>query len=385
MSAQRVDVGSSPTGQPQTDAVPESRSVQWGARLLNATLWFWTIVLFTFVAFTTLVFWPVKEPDLSITHDFGIGFDLSPSYATVAVSYPNGSVQPIARVEGNGAYREMMLRLSLPSSRRIHRPYDDMGEVIGDIPRQMWRRTLMKFGIAPSRDVGTLRDMIHALRDDASSFVGEPVSAAAISIPHLTALYGDDLHDAFELLSLIYLEFYRFWSYRPIRTTIAAYAGNGWGLCRDYRNATACREEYELMRHQYALAVEYTHTGLLASQADVGAANWVEEIPAREDLRLGYDARDEASYWERVREMLLSPVVDSAILRNITMVIVSGDAAEKPRFREVLAEVIDDVAGVPHPEILDRDPEFSAAKGTAELAKRAIFEQVGERDPVSEL
>lgn len=51
------------------------------------------------------------------SHDFAIGFDLAPSYGTVAVAYPNGSTFPIAKVEGDFMYKEMMYRLSLDSSR----------------------------------------------------------------------------------------------------------------------------------------------------------------------------------------------------------------------------------------------------------------------------
>ncbi|KAI1175422.1 hypothetical protein F4777DRAFT_550724 [Nemania sp. FL0916] len=73
----------------------------------------------------------------SVNHDFGIGFDLSPSYGTVSVSYSDGFIQPIARVEGDKAYREMMLRLSPTSSQHLHKPYRHLGDSIGDILRQI--------------------------------------------------------------------------------------------------------------------------------------------------------------------------------------------------------------------------------------------------------
>ncbi|KAI0460064.1 hypothetical protein F5B21DRAFT_129515 [Xylaria acuta] len=384
MSTGPLDFEPLPPGQPQTAAIPESIPAQRKMSLLKAILWFWAILVFLFVAWVLLLLLPKKQQHLSITHDFGIGFDLSPSYATVAVSYPNGSIQPIARVEGNAAYREMMLRLSLPSSKHLHKPYADVSESIGDVPRQIWRDTRKKLFLPSSRDVGTLSKMIHALRDQASDFVGEPVSAAAISIPHLAALYGDDLHDAFEYLSLIYLEFYSFWNFRPIPATIAAYAGNGLGLCRNYRDAAACREEESHFLPRYALAVGYTHTSLTTSQAIVGSAYNVEESPALENLRLGYDARHEESYWETVQHMLQSPVLDTWIPRNFSMVLLFGDATEKPRFREVLRGVVDDVLSG-QIDIVDQQPEFSAAKGVAELAKRAIFKQIKDPDTTSEL
>ncbi|KAI0547881.1 hypothetical protein F4679DRAFT_552435, partial [Xylaria curta] len=387
MSAEPVDAESLPSNQPQT-AVLGPRSVQRNINPLKAACCFVAIALLTFVIGIVLIlalqFVPKKQQHLSITHDFGIGFDLSPSYATVAVSYPNGSIHPITRIEGDGAYREMMLRLSLPSSKHIHQPYDNVGESFADAPRQIWRDTLKRLRLPASRDVGTLSRMIRALREQASNFVGEPVSAAAISIPHLAALYYEDLRDAFEYLSLFYVKSDPVWYFRPLRTTLAAYVGNNRGLCRDYKDVAACREEGNHIPRQCALAVGYTHTSLTTSLAEIAGSRSVEEIPALENLRLGYDARHEESYWEIVRHMLRSPVVDSWVQRNITMVLLSGDATEKPRFREVLGEVINDVLGE-YVEIIDQQPEFSAAKGAAELAKIAIFRRKKELDSVSEL
>ncbi|KAH9991514.1 hypothetical protein F4779DRAFT_632020 [Xylariaceae sp. FL0662B] len=387
MSMGPVDFESSSPGQPQSAAVSESRSIQRKMELPKASRCFGAILLFAFVAWVLLLSFPEKQPHLSITHNFGIGFDLSPSYAAVAVSYPNGSIQPIARVEGDGTYREMMLRLSLlPHNTCISQPYQDVGEAIRDSARRTVRNTRKKLGLPSSGDVGTLSNMIQALRNQASKFVGEPVSAAAISIPHLAALYGiRTLRDAFEYLSLAYLEFFPFSNFRPIHASIAAYAGNGLGLCGDYRDAAACEEEELHISSWFALAVSYTHTSLTASQAHVSNAYYLEETPTLENLRLGYDARhEEESYWEAVRDMLRSPVVDSPVQRNISMVLVFGDATEKLRFREVLEEVVEDVIGS-EPEIVDQDPEFSAAKGAAELAKRAIFRQMEKLDTGSEL
>ncbi|XDG03115.1 hypothetical protein ABKA04_002730 [Annulohypoxylon sp. FPYF3050] len=384
MSTGPVDVESSSPNNPQIVAISESRPISRKMKLPKASRCFGVILLFVFVALVLLLSFPKKQRHLSITHDFGIGFDLSPSYATVAVSYPNGSVKSIARVEGDGAYRDMMLRLSLTSSQHLHRPYQNVGKAIDDIPRQIWRDTRKKLGLPSSGDVGTLSKMIRALQDQAEDFIGEPVSAAAISIPHLAALYGEDLYDAFEYLSLVYLEFFPFSNFHPIHTSIAAYDGNGLGFCSDYRDVEACKEEELHIPSRFALAISYTHTSLTTSQARISNAYYVEEVSALENLHLGYDERDGESYWEVVQDMLQYPILDSAIPRNFSMVILSGDAADKPRFREVLQGVVDNVIGG-EPEVVDRRPEFSAARGTAELAKRAIFREINKLSTDSEL
>lgn len=248
-----------------------------------------------------------------------------------------------------------------------------------DMPRQEMRRIRKRLGLPASRDVGTVSNMIRALRDKATEFVGEPVLAAAISIPHLAALYGEDLSDAFEHLSLVYLEFFPFWNLRPIHATIAAYVGNGLGLCGDYRDPAACPQEEGHDPRLFALSVPYTHTSLTTSQAWLTRSLYLQEVQASENLRLGYNARHEESYWETVRDMLRFPVVDSVIPRNFSMVLLFGDATEKPRFRNVLEEVVDDVIDG-EPVIIDQQPEFIAAKGTAELAKREIFRRRTEPD-----
>lgn len=260
------------------------------------------------------------------------------------------------------------------------KPYQNVGEAISDIARQTLRDARKKLGLPSSRDVKVLSNMIRALQDQALQFVGEPIRAATISIPHLAALYGQDLLDAFQYLGLVYLEFYPFNNFNPIPASMAAYAGNGFGFCADYRNITACEEEELQIPAFFALTIGYTHSGLTASQARLGSAYYIREEITIEDLTLGYDVMhdcphgDGDAYWEAVRNVLRYPVVTSRIQRNFSKVLLYGDAVEVLKFREALEEELEEhVEGTP--EIVDGEPEFSAAKGVAEMAKRAIFRQ----------
>ncbi|KAJ4392139.1 hypothetical protein N0V93_005762 [Gnomoniopsis smithogilvyi] len=351
-----------------------------------------TVALFVFVASILLLSLPNKQIENVLppeVGEFGIGFDLSPSYATVAVSYPNGSVQPIARVEGDQAYRELMIRLSQPSSQHLHKPYQNVGEAISDTARRTIREARKRISLPSSRDVGVLSNMVQALRGQALNAVGEPIRAATISTPHLAALYGEDLIDAFSYIGIVYLEFFPFNNFRPIHASIAAYAGNGLGFCADYRNVTACEEEEEQIRAFFALTIGYTHCSLTVSQARLGNAYYIREEITLEDLTLGYGARQghpggEDAYWEAVRNVLRYPVVTSAIQRDFSKVLVYGDAADIPKFREVLEEALGEVLEG-SPEIVDRQPEMCAAMGVAEMAKRAIFRQRQELDTNPEL
>jgi hypothetical protein len=75
-----------------------------------------------------------------------------------------------------------------------------------------------------------------------------------------------------------------------------------------------------------------------------------------------------------VRDVLRFPIVTSPIWRNITKVQLSGDTAQIPKFREILKEVVYELI-YRDLKIIDHDPVSSAARGVAELAKRAIFNQ----------
>jgi hypothetical protein len=48
-----------------------------------------------------------------------VGFDLNHDHGTAAVSYPDGTLQEVARLEGSSEYRETMRKLSLWSSTHL--------------------------------------------------------------------------------------------------------------------------------------------------------------------------------------------------------------------------------------------------------------------------
>lgn len=242
-------------------------------------------------------------------------------------------------------------------------------------------------GRPASTDVGTLSEMIVRLKAEAETFVREPITAASISIPRLAALYYEDIADTFEYLSLNNVVFFPFET-QPIHATNAVYAGHGRGFCDDYRNVTACNHEESFMPLVYILAISYTNNSLTASQARFGAASRVEESPAITNLSLGYSSRPDGSddiYWEQVRDVISAAILTSTAERNVTKVMVWGEAARQPKFREVLDEVVDNVLAYRDPETIAGNSVFSGAEGAAEFAKRAIYAQRTEQDQRADL
>jgi hypothetical protein len=56
---------------------------------------------------------------------------------------------------------------------------------------------------------------------------------------------------------------------------------------------------------------------------------------------------------------------------NVTKVLLWGEAANEPKFREILNEVVNRTYG--GLDMIDEDPIYSGARGAAEFAKRAIY------------
>ena len=107
--------------------------------------------------------------------------------------------------------------------------------------------------------------MITALKSKAEEHTGYEILAAVVTVPHLLALYAEDILDALEYCGLQHLRI-------PVRVdlvveTSAAYAGYGFGLCADYTNFTACHAE-EDVPWDYVSAIVFYQKG---SDSDVNS------------------------------------------------------------------------------------------------------------------
>jgi len=137
------------------------------------------------------------NPAEAVQPDFGVGFELTASYGSAAVSFSNGTVSTIAKIEAEDGYKEVLQRLSLYSSRHPSPPYDNLGDSWDDMPRQYLRSARKAIGLPASSDVGFLAKMLSDLRASVEERVG-PITSAGVTTLHLVALYDEDLHDAFE-------------------------------------------------------------------------------------------------------------------------------------------------------------------------------------------
>ena len=252
-----------------------------------------------------------------------------------------------------------------------------MGEMLRDEPRQAKRRARKTAGLPASEDVAVLSTMVASLREAAESHLGHGIDSAAATMPHLIALYFEDIHDSFEYLNLNYLDMPV--RYGQLRETSTTYAGYGLGLCSNYTDLVTCKAEQQAMPDDVVMAVLYTASALTVTLSVMKSAYYLWEPPYRhiEDFDLGSDAKhdnpNEAYYWERVRDRLREIMVTHQYYERPSKVLLLGENAHEEEFQRILNEALRSVMD-PLPETYQVDAEYVAALGAAEMAKRAPWD-----------
>jgi hypothetical protein len=319
----------------------------------------------------------MSNSNKSLGLPFGVGFDLTASYGSAAVSFSNGTIVTVAQIPGDQDYNDVLRRLSLAASQHLSPPYNKVGEVWDDMPRQYLRKARKAVGLPASQDVGHLAKMLSGLRTVVEERVG-PVMTAGVTTMHLAALYDEDLHDAFEYVGLKYITFpIGAVGHNILYETSAAYAGYGYGLCSDYKgDPEACKNEQWNMTDQVVMAVVYTDTALSVSLSDLASAYALWEPPYRYlvDFDLGYQASllSTAEYWAKLELKLGEILVEYPNYERPSMVMLMGDRTEEPKFRATLNKVLSDQMQE-SPEVMSEGGRGIAARGAAEMAKREIF------------
>lgn len=243
--------------------------------------------------------------------------------------------------------------------------------------RQLRRKARKAIGLPASQDVGHLAKMLSDLRNLVEEQIGKPIDSAGAATLNLVALYPEDLQDAFEYVGLRYLTF-------PVRydvlyETSAAYAGYGYGLCSDYTDRNACKQEQVDMPSDVVMAVLYTRTALTVSLSVIKSAYYLYEPLDRHllDFSLGYDARslstDEEDYWDAVGSKLEQILIKNPYYKRPAKVLLMGDCVRDENFQRTLKKAMgNQMAQLP--EILIEDSEGIAAKGAAVFATRVPYD-----------
>ena len=252
-----------------------------------------------------------------------------------------------------------------------------------DLPRRMLREIRKKLGLPASRDVGILSKMIRKLHAAAESFIGEPVYIAKASIPDFAyALYSEDIYEAFEYLQLSYLEIQPWQDWKPIYTSDAAYAAYNTRICSNYTKSSPCdgqslhhADPTHFQDYPHVLIAYYTRTELEVRIEKT--AYTIIQAPDSCNSSLGHnslqDAPDKDTYWDEVRQTIRGSK-QYRMNDNVTQLLVTGDAAQSPEFRQVLKEETGSMFEK-ELETFDEYPVFAAARGVARLVMVELWKQ----------
>jgi hypothetical protein len=281
---------------------------------------------------------------------------------TAAVKHYNGTINHIALIPGTEDYHGLLSRLAVSFS----------------VPQQSflerWHRRLNKSLGRPSTvDVGILSEMLSSLRQASEKHLAVSLNRVVVTAPQLPGLIREDLADAIEFAGLgSWLEYplpYPTMLYAPN----AAYAGNGHGLCKEWKNVYACWEEAEIgeIPRETVLGVTYTNTTLQASVSRITYA--FDKTTDRHAAfpELGYHSlpkyRDPEEYWAEVVSQLkrfLDGISQSGI--QVTEVILMGEKAGEEEF----ATALKNASGGGNTKVATVvEPTWAAARGAAMYAR----------------
>ncbi|KXT00392.1 hypothetical protein AC578_3359 [Pseudocercospora eumusae] len=312
----------------------------------------------------------------------GIGIDFSPSYATAAASFANGSNIPLAMLEGGDDWRSLMADVS----------WDKLNH--GGPP------------IVPGSAISTLQHTLEKLMSAGQERLGHPITKAAVSVPASNTIsrWGrkpmtDAITAAFSAAGVEFLEILSFPADESLLYPAnVLLAGHGLGLCQPHTiteheciadntpklDMLPAEIYYLVGYHPDALELILTHTTTLAY--GVNPVSWP-------NYNLGAKARgqnpEEEFYWEEVRQLLSSPFIGAVPYSvKVTRVILYGTHGEDEKLRstvrDVLATFLDPEDPLPVWIEDEVDSTYAGALGAAEFAKRQPYWSAASSEVVSQ-
>ena len=258
---------------------------------------------------------------------------------------------------------------------------------------EKWRRSLNKLlGRPATIEVGILAEMLLSLRDqsvDALSPSFGPsfrLDLVVVTHPPLRGLRGHDLADALEHAGL------RSWLDPPmpgqglkagvypmhLDLAQAAFAADGNGLCKTYRNLFACENEEEEMPFHVVLTASFTRQALYIAAGVIQAPfHWTQfqDVEAT-DLNLGLNSMTDYpspnKFWENVGKRLRDVALEGLdrTETGYTKVLLLGENATHPDFLKVLRDSTFDLVEPRNiGETAFTNPVFAVARGAAQYAR----------------
>jgi hypothetical protein len=292
---------------------------------------------------------------------------------TAAVRYHNGSLFDLVLVEGSPQYRTLMRTLDSPGP-QLH------VQISGEFSH--WSLNQHE------RTARILGQMLLATKNTVATRFGLDIHSALILIPNL-ARFQDPTASSVMLEALQYAGMNPLpgASNRELRPApvAAAAAASCIGLCKSFTELDLCEYEERLLPESCILGIEYNNVSLsVFISAFQAAADGLDIIKTRAwDLGSGAQ-RDTEDYWLLVKERIQHLPREWANQR-ITDVLVMGESSLDEEFLDVMRDALYEALTTMDMRQFNGtlgdqqacqgafiDPTFAAARGAAELAKRAM-------------
>ncbi|KAK5062514.1 hypothetical protein LTR84_004587 [Exophiala bonariae] len=335
---------------------------------------------------------------------FTVGFDLSAGYGTASVSFFNGTVVDVARVDSTERYNEVLNILSDPSSAHPSPPYYNCAHSFNDISRQWARYLRKKKGQPASPEVAALIDVLGPLKEQVDIFLVPygTLEMAFITVPDFPAIYTEDLHDAAEHVKfqLLTLPNYRSGDQAqwPVNELNAAVTGNGIGLSSSIGGRSDPRHDNEASfryDNDNTFLVLYTQTVLTAFTGPFGVSHGLSShyyaAAGIRNFSMGlsqcsqgpglqsYECPKDSPYWEELRQNLRAGLGSYWPRgRDLARVISWGESAHNEVFTAVLEQEVIAAQSDPEnrPQFYSDSPVFSPARGAAEFGKICAYSTI---------
>ncbi|KAI4654844.1 uncharacterized protein J4E78_007021 [Alternaria triticimaculans] len=276
-----------------------------------------------------------------------VGFALTVDHVVASVRWNNVSTEDLVELKAS----------------------EDLKDLFDDWPRQEKRTTRKEKGLPASPEVAVIAKVLEEVVEVVKTYVDSPISAL-ISFPALPGLYQEDIRDAADYVGLAKLGPWLEASHP--HEDVAAYAGNGLGLCKEYHNEEKCREEGKNFTSRHTLLVEHTESALLLHhnilREPIETSYLYMDLATSFDLGSAHEP-DELDIQDFVLSFLYhqyyypTPHLPDSITVMMTG---SPESLSDGKARRVTKRVIEALGA--KAVMVEENPSFKAARGAAELA-----------------
>ncbi|KAH8700048.1 hypothetical protein GQ44DRAFT_718076 [Phaeosphaeriaceae sp. PMI808] len=301
-------------------------------------------------------------------------------YGTAAVRWHNGTTQPIAQISGSSAYLQLMKQLSstTPESRFPSDIPTTAGKVqyVLDYLRRLMNKS---FGRPTNLKAAILAEMLAQLKTSVEQVLSSttPVTHAIVTSPDGICLTNWEMNDVLDFIHIKNL----MEDPDSLYSISAAFAGNGYGLCKEYTNVYRCEVEGHVdFLNENVLNVDFSDQALRLTTKSMRTYKALSISKAVIDTKLGYieglDEQEIEDMFQRIGDKIRSFVQSQQ--RKLAMILLTGTRVGERRFKEAIRNALEDTVAAQAITVFDRNLSkdvytvFATAKGAAEVAKRRL-------------